>query len=359
MWNGCGRFLIFDGRELEDIVKESALLLVPNCRMSINPLFLHVMLNELNIQNFRLFKQFHLKGLRRVNLFAGKNNTGKTALLEALRIIAANAHVTVINNIISRRGQLVPGQEESYESLFNREILRQHKEETILLILGDINLKRKVNGKDNIQFQYSIPGRNGELTSSLTPFDHPKDGCVYLPFGNESVFPIKQLWDGIVLTPSEDEVIGILQRTIFPDLKRVDIREDRTLVRLGNEPLPIPLKNLGDGAQRLLLLAIALVSAKGSMLLIDEIEAGLHHSVQEHLWSLIFHYSKLWDIQVFVTTHSQDTVRTFTYLLEQPGNAELGAYFRLQKAHKSDDIEAISYDLERLENALESKLEPR
>ena len=85
------------------------------------------MLDELNISNFRLFKQFQLKGLRRVNLFAGKNNSGKTALLEALRIIAADAHVTVVNQIIARRGQLIPGQEESYESLFNRDVLRQQK----------------------------------------------------------------------------------------------------------------------------------------------------------------------------------------------------------------------------------------
>lgn len=317
------------------------------------------MLDELNISNFRLFKQFQLKGLRSVNLFAGKNNTGKTALLEALRIIAADAHVTVVNHIIARRGQLIPGQEESYESLFNREILRQQKKETLLIILGTISIKREIKGPNDIVFTYSTLGRAGMTWGTHVPFDNPKDGCVFVPFGNESSFPIKELWDHIVLTPAEDDVIRILDETILPGIKRIDIREDRTLVRLKDEVTPLPLKNLGDGAQRILHLAIALVSAKGKMLLIDEIEAGLHHSVQEHLWELIFHYSKLWDIQVFITTHSQDTVRTFTYMLEQPGNAEFGAYFRLQKARKSDDIEAIPYDLERLELSLESKLEPR
>lgn len=319
------------------------------------------MLNELNIQNFRLFKQFHLKGLRRVNLFAGKNNTGKTALLEALRIIAANAHVTVVNNIIAGRGQLIPGLEESYESLFNREeISKQQAGTNLEIILGPISIQRILkpnNTPQKVTFYLDL-SNNGEWGSHI-PFDHPKDGCVYVPFGSESSFPIKELWDRIVLTPAEDDVIRILDETILPGIKRIDIREDRTLVRLKEEAAPLPLKNLGDGANRILYLAIALVSSKGKMLLIDEIEAGLHHSVQEQLWSLIFHYSKLWDIQVFVTTHSQDTVRTFTYLLEQPGNADLGAYFRLQKAHKSDDIEAIPYDLERLETALESKLEPR
>lgn len=39
------------------------------------------MLTQLKIQNFRLFKHLHIEGLRRINLFAGKNNSGKTALL--------------------------------------------------------------------------------------------------------------------------------------------------------------------------------------------------------------------------------------------------------------------------------------
>lgn len=316
------------------------------------------MLTELNIQNFRLFKKLELKGLRRINLFAGKNNTGKTALLEALRIIAADAHVTVVNNIIARRGQLIAGQEESYYSLFNRNSLQQQESGAELKIrLGPIRITRPAVSGGKITFTGAkTPG--GQWGTHI-PFDHPKDGCVFVPFGNESSFPLQQLWDGIVLTPAEDDVVSILQQTILPDIKRVDIREDRTLVRLSSEPSPIPLKNLGDGAQRLLLLAIALVSAKGKMLLIDEIEAGLHYTVQEQLWSLIFEYAEKWDIQVFVTTHSQDTVKSFTHHLEQPGYAETGAYFRLQKMRNSDEIEVIPYDLERLELTLDAKLEPR
>ncbi|MCA0235926.1 MAG: AAA family ATPase [Bacteroidetes bacterium] len=315
------------------------------------------MLTELNIENFRLFKKLELKGLRRINLFAGKNNTGKTALLEALRIIAADAHVTVVNNIIARRGQLIAGQEESYESLFNRNSLQHQEPGTELRIrLGPIKITKP--GVSDGKVKFTATKTSGTWGTHI-PFDHPKDGCVFVPFGNESSFPLQQLWDGIVLTPAEDDVVSILQQTILPDIKRVDIREDRTLVRLSSEPSPIPLKNLGDGAQRLLLLAIALVSAKGKMLLIDEIEAGLHYTVQEQLWSLIFEYAEKWDIQVFVTTHSQDTVKSFTHHLEQPGCAETGAYFRLQKKRNSDDIEVIPYDLERLELTLDANLEPR
>ena len=38
------------------------------------------------VTNFRCFAGLHLKDLARVNLIAGKNNTGKTALLEAIHL---------------------------------------------------------------------------------------------------------------------------------------------------------------------------------------------------------------------------------------------------------------------------------
>ncbi len=168
-----------------------------------------------------------------------------------------------------------------------------------------------------------------------------------------------QLWDKIALTDKEDDVVHILRETILPDLIRLDVKESRTLVRLANEKTPIPLKNLGDGAQRMLLMAIALVSAKDKLLLIDEIEAGLHHTVQEGLWLKIFEYAKKWNIQVFATTHSEDTVKAFTYAMEQANNAEAGAFFRLQQNRKTEQIEAIAYYLTRLESALELNLETR
>src|SRR5437899_9023146 len=44
------------------------------------------MFEHLIIKNFRGFAGVHLKQLARINLIAGKNNTGKTALLEAIHL---------------------------------------------------------------------------------------------------------------------------------------------------------------------------------------------------------------------------------------------------------------------------------
>lgn len=107
-----------------------------------------------------------------------------------------------------------------------------------------------------------------------------------------------------------------------------------------------------------MILALALANAKGKMLLIDEFEAGLHHSIQEKMWELVFEYAKQWDIQVFATTHSEDTLRAFYYVASRPANKEEAFFLRLQFSREGK-IEAIPYPTDRLESAMELNFEIR
>ena len=44
-----------------------------------------------SVKQFRAFRDFTIKDLGRVNLITGRNNTGKSSVLEALRIMASDA----------------------------------------------------------------------------------------------------------------------------------------------------------------------------------------------------------------------------------------------------------------------------
>ncbi len=319
------------------------------------------MLDHLNIRNFRLFETLGLNRLKRVNLFVGKNNAGKTALLEALRIWAAQGDSTVVNHVIAKRGEFTPGWHDSYDSLFFRPKLNAQQDgEDLIMQVNDLAIHRIKSSEHRTYFEtfWKYQPSQVQLNPTVLP-DFPNDEAVFVPFGDIADFPLQQLWDKIVLTPIEDDVLHILRETILPDLKRLDVKKERTLVRLENEQLPVTLKNLGDGASRILQIAIALASAKDKLLLIDEIELGLHHSVLEILWDKIFHYAQKWNIQVFATTHSQDVVKTFAYTQEKQGTAAVGAFFRLQRARKTGQVEAVEYDLEDLEVSLLANLEAR
>lgn len=60
------------------------------------------MLDSLYIKNFRVFKQLEIEKLGQVNLIVGKNNSGKSCLLEALYIYAKNASPRILNEKLVR-----------------------------------------------------------------------------------------------------------------------------------------------------------------------------------------------------------------------------------------------------------------
>ena len=47
----------------------------------------NMMLENFDVEDYRGFRKLHVEGLRRVNLIVGRNNSGKTSLLEAAHIL--------------------------------------------------------------------------------------------------------------------------------------------------------------------------------------------------------------------------------------------------------------------------------
>ena len=85
----------------------------------------------------------------------------------------------------------------------------------------------------------------------------------------------------------------------------------RPIVKLQGLSYPVPLKSLGDGAVRLLGVALALANSGNGFLLIDEVENGIHHSLQKAFWRMVLKTAHTNNVQVFATTHSFDCVKGF------------------------------------------------
>ncbi len=182
----------------------------------------------------------------------------------------------------------------------------------------------------------------------------PAENAVHIPASFE--FDNLNLWSKVDLTSKQDEVEEVLQ-IIEPRLVRLSIANKIPRVRLKNEEAPRPLKNFGEGMNRLLTIALGLVNAENKILLIDEIDLGLHHSIQDKLWEIVFSTAKKLNVQVFATTHSRDCVEAFSTVSQNYG--DMGNYFRLQKNRDSDGFRAVNYDAEMLESAVEQEMETR
>ncbi len=318
------------------------------------------MIHNLTIENFLVFEHLEIPKLNRVNLIAGKNNTGKTTLLDAL-LIANNYdgknYLGYINYVLYKRGFWDKGSSRSYSHLRNRNLKKEYSNRIYCeseLFFSSIRMDFSQE-KVRVTKYHGSKKQEYELDPHWEPDDRTEH--IVVPF-NSGFDKIYDLWENIVLTPKEDDVIEVLQNTIEPDLVRFTVGRDSVKIRLKNVEKPLPLQTLGDGVQRILLVAISLASAQGKMLLIDEIELGLHYTVLEKLWEMIFKYAKKWNIQVFVTTHSQDAIRSFYYVASQEEYKDEAEFIRLQKSREGK-IEAVIYDTERLENSLELKMDIR
>jgi hypothetical protein len=182
--------------------------------------------------------------------------------------------------------------------------------------------------------------------------------CVCVgPKGPDLLNPTGQLWDHIALTESEKDVIHGLQ-LLAPEIERISLvgdpeeRQERiAVVKIKGRLQPLPLHNLGDGVNRVFQIVLALVNAKNGFLLIDEIENGLHYSIQSGLWRLILAVARTLDVQVFATSHSWDCISAFQEACQGDSGGD-GAVIRLSRVNEDvvarifnkDDLAIVTRD---------------
>lgn len=118
---------------------------------------------------------------------------------------------------------------------------------------------------------------------------------------------------------------------------------------------------MGDGMLRVLQLILKAYPAKGGFLLIDELENGLHYSVQEKVWNLLFDLAEKFNIQVFAATHSWDCIESFAKVAVEKPEAE-AVLFRLGRSVRTSDrgrVIATVFDGEQLASLTQADMEVR
>ena len=344
---------------------------------------------DLHIQGFRGFKDFEIPKLGRVNLITGKNNTGKSSLLEALYLHAQNASRNALYKVLAVREEhnapsdagievFEPDGDFYASSLFHGfprlddgpdPIFITTKGRTIPLELqvragwlvevpdeeGDSILVEREDSTDwehlelvgalIVETEYSKRRypfedlrRQARLSREprLMPLDRTRMPTQFVKANiGETTATLESLWSMVDLTDDVEQVIDAL-RLIEPDISAVSMvskdgpSKGRTaMVRAANVPYRVPLRSFGDGMNRLFAMILSLVNARGGILLIDEFENGLHYTVQFDAWRMMFSLAQKLDVQVFATTHSMDAIKAFHKAsVESP---ELGMYLRLTR----------------------------
>ncbi|MGK7931653.1 MAG: ATP/GTP-binding protein [Microcystaceae cyanobacterium] len=183
------------------------------------------------------------------------------------------------------------------------------------------NIYREIGDYErNFRCQYEKQANNRINRNSESSYDflYPCN-TKYIPNDGISLKTILNLWDEISLTDKEDKVIEALQ-IINPDVEKVGFflheNPKRPKVKIKGYNNPIPLNSMGSGMNKILGLAAFTVSVENGILLVDEIETGLHYKAQTNMWRLLIQTAKQLNVQIFATTHSWDCISAYQEALE-------------------------------------------
>ena len=198
-----------------------------------------------------------------------------------------------------------------------------------------------------------LESNRSELADSVVPTTIV---CISLGPGLLKSSTIAKYWESVALTDDEVRATRALNIAIEENVERLATVHDRrrygspgsrVIARLNGDNPRVPLKSLGDGAMRLLSVALALSRSKNGFLVIDEAENGIHHTVHEDLWKMIMKAANESNVQVIATTHSFDCISGFARAAIANKDVD-GMLIRIEQ--DTDRTRAVSFD----ENGLQS-----
>jgi len=356
--------------------------------------------SSFEINNFRLFEHVLVDNLKKINLIVGKNNVGKTSLLEALFIHSGYYNPELTIRINAWRG--MPG-------FVTREIGKNTPWDDLfynLNIDSIITLSSKQKGYNSRKTKLNIipdlskiPGlaiRPGKIEKEISTVSYSSFSRAIqvqmIEGNNKNTYYLILDEKGITRYPSVPVAsfqtvfqpsmvrfspkmdtdrfsklkINGKEDLLIESLKEMDNRiKDMTISTIGSEPQLyvdvglkeyVPLLVSGQGMVKLTTLILSISEAENGIMLIDEIENGFHHSLLPKIWKIIDKASKIFNTQIFATTHSRETIIAAHKTFSENDDYDFGLQ-RLEKIN--DEIKSIFYDKNTLEAAIDMDLEVR
>ncbi len=305
----------------------------------------------------RLKEPLNLTGF---NVVIGRNNTGKTALLEALYLISPSwggyldpilreNRIAMISKLHGGASSLIYG----YSGLAKIQYVIEGNTITTTLSASGIHEvqfnDKKISYKEYIKLLAENLNMDEDHISYFT-FLIP-NSTSYLHTLHEA---IRSEWNEFVKLSLHRRIVReLINPVVYDTFTEVLIERNELKLRkeLGEDigPLYIHVSDLGDGIERICLVALALEYANPSLVLWDDIEVAAHPGLIEGVLKWLA--SKKW--QVVVTTHSIDVL--YTLVDVNPPEAQV----ILLRKTKDDVVKAKTFTLDEIEELLEKNIDPR
>lgn len=361
-----------------------------------------MIIKRLNLTYFRGFGSFVLDGLKPFTIIAGRNNVGKTSILEGLYYLAQrNMAVTPGQLVLSRQMGLA---RRELSSLFlnmddNGEILIQgefsdgsyrsvglektgrnpvemnlESEDSISMadaeqmpVYGQQSTALAADGREShalslLYFTKDMyKAREQELTKKGAACNRAWDDtwkCHY--YQTRGLRARTKIYELLFKAKKEQVLLGCLQ-WMDDRVRDIVFAGEQLLVDIGVKGVRFPVEVMGDGMVKITdVLALVALANPGDVVCIDEAENGLHYSVLKTFISALAKLAQTNGVQIIMTTHSREFLE---HVADEDLEPVLGPtdFFGFKNLIRNGpaEIDQVDYDYEQFAEAVRNGMEVR
>ena len=357
----------------------------------------HTHLNALKIRGFRGLSSLDLDSLGTFNILLGANDVGKTSILEAIFLLSGSANMQLPLQIQTFRNYEVREFADLsalfHELDFNQPItLKAHYCDSTRLTLGisapyeplatkiqsdeppsDPSSSSVSSGRRHLRYDgtvqnasqqepLSFSGRLIERDDNLELTKMPDalaDNLIAASFIGARFQYNSSVIGEIIVDKKKNELLRYL-RIINPHVKEIAVSGDKAYLDIGLKKM-MPLNMFGSGMIRAAtMLSLSILRAE-QLLLIDELENGLHYQAIPPLLKTLLKFSSDQHLQIFATTHSLEILKGLKDVLSLP---EFSDYTQTTNCYtlqrdKSGLVRSYKYGYSQFEHVLEHGIEIR
>lgn len=344
---------------------------------------IYTFLQNIEIKQYKCFKNLKVNNLKRVNLIGGKNNIGKTAFLEACYLLSNSFNIFKSDhNYQINTGSPLNRDWFHFEIIKLLISIKQNRNISSFLIewlleefeLNDIkSFDISINNKFRIvldedmltpmHFGTQAWGNWGSFNISefresnyynkIYKKNHKPQLDNYTFSSICNTENIKDMIDELKLNEKYSLLNQYLQE-IF-QVEQIDIIKNKIMLKQNG--IFKSLNEFGDGIKHFINILVIMFSHKNTTIYLDEIENGIHFANIDKLWEIILKVSKEQDIQIFATTHSKECINSY-YKVSKDMREDDVSFINLSKKNKNEII-AIVLDSEMFYSEIEQNHEVR
>lgn len=355
-----------------------------------------MLVKSIHIKNFRCFGDTKAKNFGNINLFGGKNNAGKTAFLESLLLANQPSAESVslllrFRRIGSDYMKKMPerawdnfffnGQKDieislstqKLDSEFSVSITRNESIEDFMDLIqneseedeedGDlVNFAERLDKKGIVKSVLSIKLNEivvGSLVASQNAIlrkgiPTPSNQVFFIPASLKLAGEaLAGEFDSAKFNGIEDNLLRAF-KLIDDSIEKADTFQRGSpaiyLKRKHQEFMPLSL--FGDAMNKIADIILRIINNENSIVLIDEIENGIHHTNQRKIWEMLFKLSLEFKAQIFATTHSAEMIEAFKDVVKEQDYEKEARYFELARHRVTNEIIVQKLPIDVLEEKL-------